>query len=619
LLLLAAGLATGSAALVVYTLSGPGPAPKPKEPVGAAWNYETVFPDWPKDRKPDFVVIISGQTYGYLQKCGCSDPQKGGLERRFNFIRGFKAHGIEAVPIDLGDLAPHVTEDAKLLHKQSVLKYGTSMRAMKAMGYRAVTLGKEEFALGLHEALGEFSLQNGNDEPALICANLIGMSAGNQTLAKKAAFPNAKGDNTAIHDWALIPTKTNINVGVVGIVGEPIIADINKIDPTMVFADTPKLNTKKAIENALAEMDKQKVKPGLRVLLYNGPLEVMKKDGVDELVVKAAKAFPQFRVIVCRSEESEPPNATLMITDNKIPGLNSMVVRVGHKGQNLGVVGVFGDGKGGYELHYQRVAMTPEFDTLPGKESDNIALKELEDYAKTVKQRGFLTMNRKQIHPLQVSNSQAKYVGSQACVICHKDHGDAGAVWTASKHANAYAALSQIAKRPSLREFDGECIRCHTVGYDYNTGFVDAVKTPQLMNVGCESCHGPGSQHLADPKNRALALELSPWKVNAVGKLPELKKFAAHNAEPNLAKKQKVFNQAEQQMILRVDQKCQTCHNPENDPHFKLEVFWPKVAHSLKPIGNGNQPAKGKDGEDASKKETGPALPTGPAIEPPKQ
>src|SRR5271166_1593288 len=111
ILLLVAGLAVGSAALVVYSHSGADPLPPKIEPKGALWDYEATFPNWPKGRKPEFVIVITGQTYGYLQKCGCSDPQKGGLERRFNLIEGFKNHGIEAIPIDLGDVAPEVSID----------------------------------------------------------------------------------------------------------------------------------------------------------------------------------------------------------------------------------------------------------------------------------------------------------------------------------------------------------------------------------------------------------------------------------------------------------------------------------------------------------------------------
>src|SRR5262245_1175096 len=37
------------------------------------------FVGWDKPRPPDLAIVISGQTHGYLQPCGCSYPQKGGL------------------------------------------------------------------------------------------------------------------------------------------------------------------------------------------------------------------------------------------------------------------------------------------------------------------------------------------------------------------------------------------------------------------------------------------------------------------------------------------------------------------------------------------------------------
>jgi 2',3'-cyclic-nucleotide 2'-phosphodiesterase (5'-nucleotidase family) len=589
LLLLGAGLAAVSAALVVHSLSGDGPTPKPKpEPKGTAWKYEDVFTAWPKDRKPDLVLVITGETHGYLQKCGCSDPQKGGLERRYNFIQGLREQGLEVVPLDLGDVPPLVSEDTKVIHAQALLKYQTAMRAMKAMGYKAVGVGKEEFALGLLEAIAEFSLQPGNETPALLGANLLGtLQNQKDLLPKNAAFPNAAGTGSSVLDWVIVPTRSKINVGVVGIVGDPVIGEIKKIDPRVAFAP----NSAKVVHDNLTALAKQKTRPELNVLLYNGPID---------LAQKAAGAFPQFQVVVCRSEEAEPPGAPAMVK-------KSMIVRVGHKGQNLGVVGVFRGDKGEFELHYQRVTMTPDYETPDGKEKDNPALAELDRYSKLVKQRDLLTKNRRQAHPLQIANASAKYVGSDQCLTCHKNHGDAGTVWTASKHANAYNALENIAKKPGLRQFDGECIRCHTVGYDYNSGFVSAEKTPQLKNVGCESCHGPGSAHVAVPGNKQLALELSPWKVNGAGRLPDLKKFQEFQNAKDLSQRQNIFTRDETRILLRVDRICQSCHNQENDPHFTIEAFWPKVAHSLKPANNPAVPPKGAD-IAAPKKDEGPGI-----------
>lgn len=590
IILLVAVLGAGSAALVVNCLSSPEPVVEKKEPKGAVWSYEELFPNWPKDRKPEFVIAVTGQTYGYLQKCGCSDPQKGGLERRFNFFEGFKAHGIEIIPIDLGDLPPQLSEDSKILNDQAKLKYTVAMRAMKAMGYRVVGLGKEEFVLGLLDSLGEFSLQPGNEQPRIVATNLLGYKFGNQILDKKTAFPLAvKDEGGAIRDWEIIPTASKVNLGVVAVVGDPIVQAVKKIDPNVVFAEPPQSNSAKAIAAALGEMAKSPLKPAINVLLYAGP-----NTQPDFLAEKAAAAFPQFQIVVCQSEESEPPAVPKMLV-NPAVGQNTMLVRVGHKGQNVGVIGAFKNEKGGLDLHYQKVTLNPEFETPNGQEANNVALQELERYSKLVKDRGYLTRNRKVLHPLQVLNPKAEYAGSQSCMACHLGHDTSWTTWTGSKHSHAYAALENIAKKPSLRNFDGECIRCHTVGYDYKTGFVDTVKTPNLVNVGCESCHGPGSQHNSNPGNKALALEMSPWKVNGEGKMPSAETLKAFLEERDPAKKQKMIDAKEMQVMLRVDRTCQTCHNAENDPHFKIETFWPKIAHSSKPVAKAISPTSSKD------------------------
>ena len=65
----------------------------PKPAAGAAPSVGGVplFATWPKDKAPDAVVVLTGQTWGYLRPCGCSSDQKGGLERRANLIAALKA------------------------------------------------------------------------------------------------------------------------------------------------------------------------------------------------------------------------------------------------------------------------------------------------------------------------------------------------------------------------------------------------------------------------------------------------------------------------------------------------------------------------------------------------
>ena len=35
-----------------------------------------------------------------------------------------------------------------------------------------------------------------------------------------------------------------------------------------------------------------------------------------------------------------------------------------------------------------------------------------------------------------------------------------------------------------------------------------------------------------------------------------------------------------EQVYLRVYQVCSKCHDIDNDPHFDLAVYWPKVVHT---------------------------------------
>lgn len=64
-----------------------GPTARPFEVGG-----RPLFADWPKEN-PDLVIVVSAQTFGYLSPCGCSRPQFGGLERRYNLIAGLKKKG----------------------------------------------------------------------------------------------------------------------------------------------------------------------------------------------------------------------------------------------------------------------------------------------------------------------------------------------------------------------------------------------------------------------------------------------------------------------------------------------------------------------------------------------
>src|SRR5262249_38072418 len=115
--------------------------------------------------KPDLVLIVSGQMYGYIQPCGCSSPQFGGLARRFNFLQSLKDQRWPVVSVGLGDITQRSGP-------QALLKYVYSMKALQAMSYGGIGIGKNEFNIPLIEALGNYTLQEEKNSVPILAANL---------------------------------------------------------------------------------------------------------------------------------------------------------------------------------------------------------------------------------------------------------------------------------------------------------------------------------------------------------------------------------------------------------------------------------------------------------------
>ena len=124
------------------------------------------------------------------------------------------------------------------------------------------------------------------------------------------------------------------------------------------------------------------------------------------------------------------------------------------------------------------------------------------------------------------------YIGSQACQECHQKE---FSQWSHSSHATAFNTLRTLG-----REYYPECVTCHVTGSGYETGYqIGNPERGYLVDVGCETCHGPGKQHT-----------YTPLKKNIRGQVPE-----------------KV---------------CMECHTPEHSPGFDqlIEYVMSEVDHS---------------------------------------
>jgi hypothetical protein len=98
------------------------------------------------------------------------------------------------------------------------------------------------------------------------------------------------------------------------------------------------------------------------------------------------------------------------------------------------------------------------------------------------------------LKPPPLGPEDTAYVGSAACSGCHDK---AYAWWRNHSHGVAYLTLQQRNK-----EYNLDCVGCHVTGYEQPGGStVTHNLDGALVNVGCESCHGPGAAHANDPDN----------------------------------------------------------------------------------------------------------------------
>ena len=119
--------------------------------------------------------------------------------------------------------------------------------------------------------------------------------------------------------------------------------------------------------------------------------------------------------------------------------------------------------------------------------------------------------------PLFIARTHAQgesqtYVGSEVCKGCHEKEHTSFA--SHSKMSHSFKSIVLMKKGLTGEEIK-KCYECHTTGYGKPGGFKSEAETPDLNNLGCESCHGPGSRHASSSDAKDIKKKLSASDCDA--------------------------------------------------------------------------------------------------------
>ena len=243
-------------------------------------------------------------------------------------------------------------------------------------------------------------------------------------------------------------------------------------------------------------------------------------NGDPEIIKSIANTASFVDCIVCPSESDEPA-----VIDN--PNQRPLAFTVGRFGRYVCGLKVTAPARVNQPLRLVFKAFPIE-ENLP---KDDSLVKLYEDYQQIVKDRNLLEK-----HPRFALPNDLEYIGSKSCKSsCHEFEYE---TWSGNAHAKAFSTLEQVNS-----QYDPECVVCHVIGMDYESGFISQQQTGHLINVGCENCHGPGSEHilsagvteLTEPKSTCIDCHTPEHSGDYAGNEEAFLEKIKHWREPNAA------------------------------------------------------------------------------------
>ncbi len=476
------------------------------------------------------LFVLSGLK-GYTEPCGCTlDILLGGIDRIAGYVEAHKKLARGSAVVDAGNTLFDTAQLEAYRVPQEKAKVEVIVQGMSALGVQYTTPGPNDFALGRDfytDTMGTAGIE-------ILASNLV--ATGGEPLGPGHAFL----------------TLGDTKVGVIGLVQEDLFVGLEGLEVT------------KLVDAARKELVAVKAaKPAAVVAVVHGDLKTVKAllaevpeidfavvghnprmtDQVDPVGDSwTLEAYDQGRYVgvlklypaATRYQNARKVSlADVERVDRRIEQIEGQIERVPPaksgeepafllrlRGQlaearaekeRVKNAGLSFPPKGTSAFVYRSVAMEPGYPQdaalTSAKDAFNAELEKLVSASP---------------EPIpEVPEGERGYVGNARCATCHPTQME---FWKTTNHSRA---INTLVKRN--KSFDNNCVKCHVTGYRKPGGSVLG-NFNNLENVGCEQCHGPGSDHVMAGDKTKIARD-TPATV------------------------------------------CGECHNDEHSPRFNYDVY----------------------------------------------
>ncbi|MBN1765391.1 MAG: cytochrome c family protein [Sedimentisphaerales bacterium] len=417
--------------------------------------------------EPDsFVILFSGNWEGHLEPCGCTEKQLGGIDRRTEEIKKIAPDPQARLMLDAGPLI-------KDTERQSQLKFETFLYAFKKLNYDTINITGEELIL-LYEKLAL--------DPAgystVICSNM-------PEEKRRKYYTQPYFQKTLRYQNHQLDCLV-----------------LSLFDPKEISDKTlaEKLQLQEPVSALQQNLDALKIKPD-----RNNPKQliiVMLTVPTEDPLTRKLAAIAAIDIIVTKGSSDEPELCS---------PAGPLILTTGRLGKYISQVDVPFPDSDDQTFKFKMIEIHSEFP------QDAEIVRLIDDYQELIRMENLIE-DEIAIPRLPLDDG-IPFAGNSTCQECHTEDG-VWKKWSPLKHAHAMESLEKV-----KRDYNPECVVCHTVGMLYETGYRSRERTPDLANVGCEMCHGPGAYH----------------------------------------------NEAPEEEYRIIFTPCESCHDHENSPRFEAE------------------------------------------------